>query len=620
MKTSAMNIHYHWLIIGILTATLWLTVSATDSDYPTECPKMDPFNYTVLLPHESECTKFYACNHGRKILMLCALMDNLGNRLHFNNEIHVCDYPDRAGCKMQSSSTTTNKPTTSTESTTSNNPTSSTTPKHSSSSSTEASTSKRPMITTTKKPKSSTEASTSHRPMTTTTNKPKSSTEVSTNNTSSTEIVTSSTTEQSAESSTTNEPSTTPTSEGPTAPAETTVTNLPAETTTESSTNPNDVSTINPSTTMTIISSTTEQSTSSTGSSITESTIMTSTSESQTSSTELSPTMPITTTTAELPTTITTMETPTETTQLPSNPTNTDITTDKVPTTTGLPMTSSEITLPTSSSEINLPTTTTEEIETSTIQLLSTPTCTNKTTDVYFPHESHSGLYYECRYGDLIRRECKDNLIFDVSQQTCVLPLETNLLLKLTNAQLIDESTSSTKNNVNLCDVNDSNGNYQRYSHEFDCTKYYICINGNAVLRMCPSRLNFNSKLKECDLPSNANCSGDNNNPNNIMPNKCPLDNSGWAINLPHETNCSLFYKCNWGEKIKLSCKSGLYFNPTLQICDYPCAAGCTVEGGSGTNTCHNSTIISGNEEQFKQKPILSRKTFKNLASIIHNQ
>lgn len=589
---------------------------------------MDPFNFTVLLPHESECTKFYACNHGRKILMYCALMDNLGNRLHFNNEIHVCDYPDRAGCKMQSSSTTTNKPTTSTHSSTSNNPTSSTTPKHPSSSSTEASTSHRPMTTTTKKPKSSTDGSSSSEtpPMTTTTEQPKSSTEVSTNNTSSTEIVTSSTTEQSAESSTTNEPSTTPTSEGSTAPGETTVTNLPAETTTESSTNPNDVSTINPSTTMTITSSTTEQSTSSTGSSITESTIMTSTStsESQTSSTEFSPTTSITTTTAELPTTITTttMKTPTETTQLPSNPTNADITTNEVPTTSGLPMTSSETTLSTTSNEINssITTTTTEEIETSTIELLSTPTCTNNTTDVYFPHESHSGLYYECRYGDLIRRECKDNLIFDVSQQTCVLPLETNLLLKLTNAQLIDESTSSTMNNVNLCDMNDSNGNCQRYSHESDCTKYYICINGNAVLRMCPSRLNFNSKLKECDLPSNANCNGDNNNLNNTMPNKCPLDNSGWAINLPHETNCSLFYKCNWGEKIKLSCKSGLYFNPTLQVCDYPCAAGCTVEGGSGTNTCHNSTTISGNEEQFKQKPIPSRKTFKNLASIIHNQ
>ncbi|KAK0180174.1 hypothetical protein PV327_005843 [Microctonus hyperodae] len=620
MKTTAMNLHYNWLTIVILTTTLWLTTSATDLDYPTECPKMDPLNYTVLLPHESECTKFYACNHGRKILMYCALMDNQGNRLHFNAEIHVCDYPYRAGCKAQSSSTTTNQPTTSTESSTNNNPTSSTTPNRPSSSSTEASTSERPMPTTSEQPKSSTEGNSSESPMTTPTESPMTSTEVSTNNPSSTEIMTSSTTEQSTESSS-NEPSTTPTSEGPTTPTETTTTNLPAETTVESSTTPNDVSTINPSTTMTITSSTTEQSTSSTGSSIIESTIMTttSTSESQTSSTEISSTTSITTT-AELPTTImtTTMEAPTTTTQLPSNPT-TDITSDEMPTTSGLPMTSSETTLPTTSSEINLPTTT-EEIETSTIELLSTPTCTNNTTDVYFPHESHSGLYYECRYGDLIRRECKDDLVFDVSQQTCVLPLETNLLLKLTNAELIVEPTTSTKNNVHLCDVNNSNGNCQRYSHESDCRKYYICINGNAVLRMCPSRLNFNSKLKECDLPSNADCSGDNNNPNNTIINKCPLDNAGWAINLPHETNCSLFYKCNWGEKILFPCKSGLYFNPTLQVCDYPCAAGCTVEGGSGTNTCHNSTTISGNEEQLKQKPILSNKTFKNLASIIHNQ
>jgi len=37
-----------------------------------------------------------------------------------------------------------------------------------------------------------------------------------------------------------------------------------------------------------------------------------------------------------------------------------------------------------------------------------------------------------------------------------------------------------------------------------DCTKYLLCINGEATEIACPSELYYNEKLGNCDLPQNV--------------------------------------------------------------------------------------------------------------------
>ncbi|XP_072765747.1 uncharacterized protein [Anoplolepis gracilipes] len=44
---------------------------------------------------------------------------------------------------------------------------------------------------------------------------------------------------------------------------------------------------------------------------------------------------------------------------------------------------------------------------------------------------------------------------------------------------------------------------------------------------------------------------------------------------LPHSTNCSLFYKCDWGVPMLFECPKELHFNPVLQVCDWPWQASC---------------------------------------------
>ncbi|KAF5306731.1 hypothetical protein FQA39_LY01489 [Lamprigera yunnana] len=57
-----------------------------------------------------------------------------------------------------------------------------------------------------------------------------------------------------------------------------------------------------------------------------------------------------------------------------------------------------------------------------------------------------------------------------------------------------------------------------------------------------------------------------------IAEQSCPevTENPTEDILIPHETDCSKFYKCSYGEKIEQDCYPGLYFNPDTLQCDWP--------------------------------------------------
>lgn len=58
----------------------------------------------------------------------------------------------------------------------------------------------------------------------------------------------------------------------------------------------------------------------------------------------------------------------------------------------------------------------------------------------------------------------------------------------------------------------------------------------------------------------------------------CPAVNGQSVDFLTDSKDCSVYYMCNWGTPIKNKCGSGLHFNPTLKVCDWPSSAGCTVK------------------------------------------
>ncbi|XP_015927280.1 peritrophin-44 [Parasteatoda tepidariorum] len=103
--------------------------------------------------------------------------------------------------------------------------------------------------------------------------------------------------------------------------------------------------------------------------------------------------------------------------------------------------------------------------------------------------------------------------------------------------------------------------------HPFDCSKYFLCRDGVALLEVCPMGLHFNDALQLCDYPEKVNCDRDQG----IV--ECSAEDG--THHLPHPSNCEKFYSCHNGIPHLKNCLLGLHFNARLQVCDYPYRAGC---------------------------------------------
>ena len=136
--------------------------------------------------------------------------------------------------------------------------------------------------------------------------------------------------------------------------------------------------------------------------------------------------------------------------------------------------------------------------------------------------------------------------------------------------------------------------------HESVCSKYYMCVNGIPVVQKCPAGLHFNPSIQACDYPESAGCLNGSSISSSLstevslsthpvtiaisstekistVPVKCPVDNNGYALHLPHENNCSMFYTCDNRRKILQKCPPGLHFNPIIQVCDWPQNVKCRI-------------------------------------------
>ena len=55
----------------------------------------------------------------------------------------------------------------------------------------------------------------------------------------------------------------------------------------------------------------------------------------------------------------------------------------------------------------------------------------------------------------------------------------------------------------------------------------------------------------------------------------CPPVNAGYVVQLPHETDCGKFYKCDWGKKIEFDCPPNQHWSVVNNWCDFPENAKC---------------------------------------------
>ncbi|VVD04929.1 unnamed protein product, partial [Leptidea sinapis] len=235
-------------------------------------------------------------------------------------------------------------------------------------------------------------------------------------------------------------------------------------------------------------------------------------------------------------------------------------------------------------------------IGTSSAEFLSNGCPQDFSVHLLLKHETDCTKFYSCSNGRAILMSCGPGTAFDEKAQGCV----------------FQERLECSENDPNfifsggtLANGCPSDGSINKLlPHETDCDKFYQCVHGNKVQMLCAPGTHFNVKTENCDWPSAANCVPSSatttvtTQPTTttttqrsttqsdivFLPNGCPTDFSVHFL-LPHESDCTKFYYCNFGEKVERECAPGTHFNPVQQVCDWPWAANCTSSTTSSTTT-----------------------------------
>ncbi|XP_022901771.2 peritrophin-1-like [Onthophagus taurus] len=165
---------------------------------------------------------------------------------------------------------------------------------------------------------------------------------------------------------------------------------------------------------------------------------------------------------------------------------------------------------------------------------------------ITIPHPRNFGTFLQCVNGTAYEVNCPDGYLFNANQRFCYDPKD-----------LVTAANSKTIKGYYKC--NDGEG----CSPQLPCPNYPHCSS----------------------YPDYSYCPGYPGYPGYGHPvGECPICNDMCEVHmLPDETDCSVFYMCDWGCPIWQRCPRGLHFNTYLKVCDYPWRAGCS---NSGSTSC----------------------------------
>ncbi|CAG9824814.1 unnamed protein product, partial [Phaedon cochleariae] len=97
------------------------------------------------------------------------------------------------------------------------------------------------------------------------------------------------------------------------------------------------------------------------------------------------------------------------------------------------------------------------------------------------------------------------------------------------------------------------------YRDATNCTKYYECNRGHLITLECTDGMYFNEKIRACDDPEFVDCDP-----------VCPYPSDD-VIQLYDPKNCTTYYECNRGIRVKAICPPEVpYWNHIEKYCDFP--------------------------------------------------
>uniref|UniRef100_A0AAG5DIN3 Chitin-binding type-2 domain-containing protein n=1 Tax=Anopheles atroparvus TaxID=41427 RepID=A0AAG5DIN3_ANOAO len=175
--------------------------------------------------------------------------------------------------------------------------------------------------------------------------------------------------------------------------------------------------------------------------------------------------------------------------------------------------------------------------------------CVGQPQHHFVAHETDCWRYYTCVDGQAILHECPESSIFIDAIQKC---------------HFGDRSACVS------CPVS----GVKNFPVSGSCTKFIQCINGSQVQRECPAGTQFDMTVEQCNVATaveNSACSDIDIpiTPPSLNPLSGCIGNVG-VNNVPHPTDCTLFYLCIDQMQFLQQCGPNLVFDLNTLQCNRP--------------------------------------------------
>lgn len=230
---------------------------------------------------------------------------------------------------------------------------------------------------------------------------------------------------------------------------------------------------------------------------------------------------------------------------------------------------------------------------------------------IFLPSPKTCSKYYLCFGGEPIQLSCADGLHWSVKEETC-------LEKKIAGCEKADDFEECPETGV------------KSISHPYDCERYVLCVGGSRIKRTCGPGLHFSREFRNCVQPGIARCEEskyscpekDDIDELVFLPNTedcskyyvcfdgepIPLtcgDGLHWSVNeqscikkgkakcefgdeddaeqcpeegiqqISHPDSCDKYILCMGGTEINRNCAPGFHFSRVLRTCVPPLMANC---------------------------------------------
>lgn len=147
----------------------------------------------------------------------------------------------------------------------------------------------------------------------------------------------------------------------------------------------------------------------------------------------------------------------------------------------------------------------------------------------FHPHPYQCDKFILCFWGNQVELRCSPGLHYNRETSQCMRP-------ELANC-LTDVPPNCETDNPNKIIF---------IASRTDCARYFVCYNGEAIVRQCASGFWWDFNENWCTTPENVNCHPDT--PNNPKKFQCPVGVEGTTFHH-NVSDCGKYYICINGEE-----------------------------------------------------------------------